>query len=79
MIHTLSGNNFHGAYIVRVRAPAQGGLLSRKVARKVSRAMCGMTDCQCGGGYGTGRDAGTARLEYSQDNNGDYTTRLLPA
>jgi hypothetical protein len=79
MLHTISGNNYHGEYVVRVRAPSQGGILSRKVARKVARAICGMTDCQCGGGYGTGPTVGTARLDYSQNNNGDDVVALVPA
>ena len=79
MLHTISGNNFHGNYLVRVRAPSQGGILSRKVARKISRAMCNYTGCQCGGGYGNGPDAGTARLDYSQNNNGDDVVALVPA
>ena len=62
MIHTISGNNFHGGYSVRARGPASGFVMSAKQARKVSRALCDYEGCQCGGGYGTGPDAGSARM-----------------
>jgi len=62
MIHTISGNNFHGDYLVCVRGPATGFVMSARQVRKVSRALCDYESCQCGGGYGTGPDEGSARM-----------------
>ena len=74
MIHTISGSNFHGAYSVSVRAPAAGGALSRKVARKVRAALCDYEGCQCGGGYGDGPDADSAVID-----DGEHIMYVMPA
>ena len=77
MIHTISGNNFHGNFEVRLRGPAGGFVLSLAQARKYSAAVCGVSDCTCGGStqYGDGLDDGSASVEQS---NYDELT-LIPA
>jgi hypothetical protein len=79
MIHTISGSNFHGSYSVTVRAPVNGGALSRKVARKVRAAMCDYKGCQCGGRYGEGPDAGSAVIEDTIDCHGEDIMYVVPA
>jgi hypothetical protein len=79
MIHTISGNNFHGTYSVSVRAPAAGGVLSRKVARKVRAALCDYEGCQCGGRYGDGSDADSATIDDTIDNHGVDVMYVVPA
>ena len=64
MIHTISGNNFHGDYSVKVIGPAAGFTLSKRQATRITRALCSYQGCQCGGGYGAGRDSGSARMEW---------------
>lgn len=78
-IHKISGSNFHGAYNVSVRAPAAGGALSRRVARKVRAALCDYTGCQCGGGYGDGPDADSAIIDDTVDNHGEHIMYVVPA
>lgn len=63
MIHIISGNNFHGNYVVRLRGPRNGFILSAAQVRKYDNAICGISDCTCGGGCGDGLDDGSARVE----------------
>ncbi|MBI4695562.1 MAG: hypothetical protein HY749_16215 [Gammaproteobacteria bacterium] len=76
MKHTISGHNFHGRYGITLVGPAEGFVLSRSQTRRVERALCpSAPDCKCGGGYGDGPDADSARLEpYGYDK-----LRLVPA
>ena len=60
--HIVSGNNFHGDYSVSLRGAPDGFILSKAQARKYTKALCGMSDCICGGGYGDGPDEGSARV-----------------
>lgn len=62
-----------------VRAPAAGGALSSKVARKVRAALCDYIGCQCGGGYGDGPDADSAVIDDTIDNRGDSVMYVVPA
>jgi hypothetical protein len=64
MIHTINGNNFHGDFLVTVRGPAAGFLLSAKQYKKITDVLCGCKSCQCGGGYGQGPDADSATIEH---------------
>jgi hypothetical protein len=61
--HTISGNNFHGDYSVKVVGDEDGFALSKSQIRRIEGALCGVYDCKCGGGYGNGRDHGSARME----------------
>ena len=63
MLHTFSGNNFHGYYALKLRAPKQGGQLTDGQLARINRALCGMSDCTCGGGYGDGPDHESARID----------------
>lgn len=62
MIHTISGHNFHGRFVVQLRGPKEGFALSDSQRRKLDKALCGMSDCCCGGGYGDGYDDDSARI-----------------
>ena len=64
MIHEVSGHNFHGHYSFTLRGPAEGFILSESQRRKVDRELCGLSDCECGGGYGEGLAPDSARLMY---------------
>ena len=79
MNHTISGNNFHGNYSITLRGPATGFILSKSQQRKYETALCGMSDCTCGGayggGYGAGTDIGSAGVEESNYDE----LRLIPA
>lgn len=57
--HVISGNNFHGNYRIVLRGPKDGFILSKTQAKKYTNALCGMSDCTCGGGYGDGPDSGS--------------------
>lgn len=63
MIHIISGHNFHGYYSVRIRAPKKGGQLSERQLNKISKELCGMSDCTCGGSYGDGPDENSAAVD----------------
>lgn len=76
IIHTVSGRNFHGAYRICLRGPAEGFELSEAQARKVREALCGTSGCECGGGYGDGPDLTSARIVETW---GDGALRLIPA
>ena len=65
MLHTISGDNFHGTYSIRVRAPQAGGIISARVASRIERALCPWADCTCVGSGGTGPDKWSATLIYS--------------
>ena len=74
MKHHLSGNNFHGGYAVDLIGPAEGFILSDDQAKRLAKALCGVTGCTCGGGYGDGPDPDSARI-VSTDNG---RLRLVP-
>ena len=76
MIHTISGNNFHGNYSVNMRGPKDGFILSPSQVRRHRYAAvpCSGGDCTCGGGYGEGLDDGSARIEPR-----GYELELIPA
>lgn len=61
MILKISGNNFHGNYAVAIRAQSGALLTDHQQARAALTARCG-EDCRCGGGYGDGPDADSARI-----------------
>ena len=75
MKHHLTGSNFHGGYAVALIGPAAGFILSDSQASRVAKTLCGVKDCTCGGGYGTGPDPDSARI-VSMD---DGRMRLIPA
>ena len=62
-----------------MRAPVNGGALSGKVTRKVRAALCDYDGCQCGGGYGDGPDVGSAVIDDTIDNRGEYIMYVVPA
>jgi len=78
IIHEVRGYNFHGAYLIRLRGPAEGFELSESQARKVQKTLCGLSSCTCGGDvrYGDGIELGTARVIRGW---GDGPWNLLPA
>ena len=78
MLHTLSGYNFHGGYEIRVRAPKHGGQLTVRQSDRIDKALCGVSDCACGGGYGSGPDPGSATLEVDGYGN-TYWLNPAPA
>lgn len=75
MKHHLSGNNFHGSYAVDLIGPAEGFVLTEGQAARLSNALCGVTGCTCGGGYGDGPDPYSARIVSTDDGR----MRLVPA
>jgi len=75
MNHIISGGNFHGEFRIVLRGPAGGFVLSKSQERKLDRALCGISDCKCGGGYGRGADWDSAETEMSDDGG----LRLVPA
>jgi len=64
MNHIISGHNFHGRYRVVLRGAKDGFALTNQQFSRLSKALCGIKDCTCGGGYGDGADPGTARVIY---------------
>jgi hypothetical protein len=60
IIHEVRGHNLHGPYLIRLRGPAEGFELSEAQARKVSKALCGLSGCRCGGTQKPSED--TARV-----------------
>ncbi len=76
IVHEISGYNFHGGYHLRLRGPAEGFALSPSQLCRYEAALCGITDCSCGGGYGTGPDPDYATVEW--DEYTDLAT-LVPA
>ena len=72
--HKISGHNFHGRYSLVLRGPAEGFALSEGQSRRYGEALCGMSDCQCGGGYGDGPDSCSAIITADGD-----ILRLVPA
>lgn len=79
MIHTVSGHNFHEHYEVRFRGPAEGFVLSPRQAAKYYDTLCGVTGCQCGGGYGEGpSEHGAAVIQDGWANDGEDVLRLVP-
>lgn len=62
MNHIIIGNNFHGDYSITLRGPKIGFTLSTSQVKKYNDAMCGRSDCHCGGSYGTGADSGSATI-----------------
>ena len=77
MIHTISGNNFHGNYSVNLRGPKDGFILSASQVRRYMYVAvpCSGGDCVCGGGYGEGLDDGSARIAQ----RGYNELELIPA
>lgn len=75
MKHHLHGSNFHGAYAVDLIGPAAGFILSDSQDSRVTKALCGVAGCTCGGGYGDGLDPDSARLVGMDDGS----MRLIPA
>ena len=68
MIHSISGEGFHGKYSFRLRGPEGGFVLSLEQQRKVWEEMCGVRDCHCvGGRYGSGPDEESARVEVDEE------------
>ena len=59
---TVSGHNFHGYYSVTFRGDPRGFVLSDSQSRRYRKALCGMSDCTCGGGYGDGPDSDSASI-----------------
>ena len=57
----ISGHNFHGHYSIEINA-ASGDYLSDNQHARIWKALCGMKDCCCGGGYGEGPDRDSARI-----------------
>ena len=75
MDHKITGHNFHGRYGLILRGPKEGFRLSARQHARLQKEICGVADCRCGGGYGDGMDAGSARIEQA-----DYDhMRLVPA
>ena len=81
VIHIVSGSNFHGGYSIRLRAPEAGGTLSERQARKVFDALCGSSECTCGGNlrYGDGPDRQSARVVGCITSGGSWGLDLVPA
>lgn len=79
MMHEIRGRNFHGAYSLRLRGPAEGFVLSKAQARRYQRELCPFADCTCGGGYGEGPDRDSATVERDFARNGENILRLVPA
>ena len=77
MKHTISGNNFHGDYSINFYGEAEGFILSKSQERKLWRALCGIEDCKCGGGYGDGIDRESADYENEYYEDGPHI-RLIP-
>ena len=78
--HTISGNNFHGNYSVTLIGPKDGFTLSASQLRKYRKELCGMSDCKCGGGYGTGLDSGSPHIELDYNSRtGEDIAKLVPA
>ena len=75
MKHHITGNNFHGGYAIDLIGPAEGFILTEGQAARLAKALCGVTGCTCGGGYGDGPDPDSARI-VSADNG---RLRLVPA
>ena len=73
--HQISGHNFHGRYGITLRGPAEGFILSARQLARYSAALCHVSGCQCGGGYGEGLDKGSARVEWVDFDS----ARLIPA
>lgn len=51
--HRITYNGFHGRRTITFRGkPDAHGIVrvSRRVARRLNRAVCGISDCQCGEG-----------------------------
>lgn len=67
MKHHVTGNNFHGQYAVDLIGPAEGFILSKGQAARLAKALCGVTGCTCGGGYGNGPDPDSARIQMMDD------------
>ncbi len=80
MIHEVYGNNFHGDYHLRLRGPAEGFRLWPAQVRRYWDTLCGLADCKCGGGYGTGPGEGSARIAVGlPDLQGSEPVFLIPA
>lgn len=83
MIHEISGNNFHGGYHLRLRGPAEGFTLSPSQRRRYDQELCGVMDCRCGGGYGSGPDSDSASISWDTAWDDDHrpldVPRLVPA
>lgn len=75
MKHHLSGHNFHGQYAVDLIGPAEGFILSKGQAARLAKALCGVSGCTCGGGYGNGPDPDSARIQMMDDGR----IKLVPA
>jgi len=67
MMHTVRGRNFHGPYLLRLRGPAEGMVLSESQARRYQHELCPFPDCACGGGYGPGDDPDSATVVWAHD------------
>ena len=79
--HIISGGNFHGEYRIVVIGPAEGFIISESQGRRISKALCGMSDCKCGGGYGRGYDSNSAKIIYDDydSKTGKQIGRIIPA
>jgi len=75
MLHTISGNNFHGGYCVQIRGPAEPFVLSAAQARRLDKALCPHNDCTCDGGYGEGPDKDSADTCWAWE-AGEFEIRL---
>lgn len=73
MKHIITGTSFHGAYSLVLSGPSEGFTLSAGQAAKYQDALCGMTDCQCGGRANP--DPGTARVIWDDES---LVLRLVP-
>ena len=71
IVHTYSGNSFHGNWSVKLRGPAAGFTLSPSQQRRAASAACGITDCVCAGNYGGGLDITSCRIDWD-------TAELVP-
>jgi hypothetical protein len=75
MQYKVSGNNFHGSYLATFRS--RDGWLSARQTKRLDYELCGVSDCRCGGLYGSGPDDDSARvIDDSYDAAGNCIVRL---
>lgn len=80
MLHIIAGHNFHGSYLIRVRAPSGGGQLSQRQTGRIERELCGVSGCVCAGRYGTGPTPESADWEWGiERKSGQGVMILVPA
>ena len=79
MTYTIKGSNFHGPFEVRFRGPSGGFRLSQTQERRLWDALCGISDCVCGGAvsYGDGLDIDSAAFVIDYDRTGPFVRVYL--